>query len=114
MAMMDAAAVAHDVVDGPAPNAPIFLAAARESLGHVATAIRARPAPPPAASPDAFAAMCAALEKAGVPLKVDREAAWLAFRATRDRYADLVLGLAERVRIRPAAWRLAAREDTAR
>ena len=112
MAMMDAAAIAHDVVDGAAPSAPIFLAAARESLGHIAVATRGQPAIPPPPSREAFALTCAALESAGVPLRVDREAAWLAFRATQDRYADLVVGLAERVRLRPAAWRLAAREDT--
>jgi hypothetical protein len=72
-----------------------------------------RPATVPPASREPFAAMCATLESAGAPLEVDREAAWLAFRATQDRYADLLVGLAERVRIRPAAWRLAARADTA-
>ena len=111
IAMMDAAALAKEVIEGPAASAPIFLAAARRSLQDVATAIRARPTDPPPASRASFEAVCDALAAAGAPLRTDREAAWRAFCSTQDSYASLLVGLADRIRTGPATWQLTARRE---
>jgi hypothetical protein len=108
MAMMDAAALAKDVLGGPAPAPEMFLDAARQALEHVGQSIRAVPMPPPAASRAAFEAVCDALVAAGAPVQADRDAAWRAFSATQAEYAALLVGLAVRIRIGPSAWRLTA------
>lgn len=112
MAIMDAAALAKDVLGGPAPAPEMFLGAARQALEHVGQSIRAVPTTPPAASRASFEAVCDALVAAGAPVQADRDAAWLAFRATQDSYAPMLVGLAVRIRTGPSTWRLTARETT--
>ena len=43
--------------------------------------------------------------------RTDREAAWRAFYSTQDSYANLLVGLAERIRTGPATWQLTARGE---
>lgn len=109
MALLDAAAIAKDVTDDPSPTATVLLVAAEQSLGDLAAALRAAPGSAPPPSRSAFDAACRELEAAGARLKPDRDAAWLAFRASQDRYADLMVGLAARIRISPETWRLTGR-----
>jgi hypothetical protein len=109
MAMMDAAGLAKDVVEGRAASAVIFLTAARQSLERVAIAVRATPIPAPPASREAFEAACDALAEAGAPIKGDREAAWRAFRETQSGYAELLVSLSVRIRTGPETWQLTAR-----
>jgi len=110
IAMMDAAGLAKDVLEGRAASAGIFLTAAQQSLERVATAVRATPIPAPPASREAFEVACDALAEAGAPVKADREAAWRAFRETQNRYAELLVSLAVRIRTGPEAWQLTARQ----
>jgi hypothetical protein len=109
IAMMDAAGLAKDVVEGRAASAAIFLTAAQQSLERVATAVRATPIPAPPASREAFEAVCDALAEAGAPVKRDREAAWRAFRETQNRYAELLVSLSVRIRTGAETWQLTAR-----
>jgi hypothetical protein len=109
MAMMDAAAIARDVLEVRSAHAVIFLDAAQHALERVATAVRPRPSAAPPVSRAAFDAACDALAAAGAPVQRDREAAWRAFCETQDGYAALLASLAGRIRIGPDAWQLTAR-----
>jgi hypothetical protein len=87
----------------------VLLDAAERSLGDIAAALRVTPvlAPPPSRS--AYDAACHELAAAGARLKVDRDAAWSAFRVSQDRYANLMVGLAAAIRVGPETWRLTGR-----
>jgi len=110
MAMLDAAALAKDVIEGSSATADVFIGAAQRALEHVADAIRAVPMPPPPASRAAFDAACEAMRAAGAPVRGDRDAAWHAFHATQDGYAARVVGLTHPIRIGPGTWQLTGRE----
>ena len=109
MAMLDAAAIAKDVTDDPAPTATVLLVAAKQSLSDLADALRAAPVSAPLPSRSAFDAACREMEAAGARLKADRDAAWLAFLTSQERYADLLVGLAAAIRVGPETWRLTGR-----
>jgi hypothetical protein len=114
MAMLDAAAIAMDVLDGgPRASALLFVNAARRSLEDVAAAVRSVPAQAPAPSRAQFDAACEALAAAGAPVTADRDAAWRAFQATQDGYANLLVALARLTRIGPTTWQFTGRERAA-
>ena len=103
------AAFAKDVTDEPAPTATVLLVEAKQSLSDLADALRAAPVSAPLPSRSAFDAACREMEAAGARLKADRDAAWLAFLTSQERYADLLVGLAAAIRVGPETWRLTGR-----
>jgi len=111
-AMLDAAAIAKDVLDVPEASAPLFLAAAEHALGDVARVLRAAPRPVPPASRQAFETMCDRLADAGAQVKPNRQAAWQAFSQTQTAYAELLAGLAVRHMVGPSLWKLSGREES--
>ena len=79
----------------------------------MARVLRAKPAPVPPASRQAFEMMCDGLREAGATIKPNRQAAWQAFSQTQAAYAELLAGLADRTMVGPAWWRLSGRDNPA-
>ena len=100
-AVLDAAALHLAVVDtAPVPNAALCLRAGYLSLRHIADLFGiehdANPAPtdPISIAREEFDEACRQLADAGVPLKADREQAWLDFRGWRVNYDKVLVTLA--------------------
>ncbi|HMJ79809.1 MAG TPA: hypothetical protein VK592_02055 [Candidatus Dormibacteraeota bacterium] len=109
-AIMDTAALARSVVDMPLDvQADLTIRAGYLAVRRIADYFNVaydhspRQDDPTSISRAQFEAACAVLEAAGVPLKVDRNRAWLDFNGWRVNY-DAPLRALERIALAPPSW----------
>jgi hypothetical protein len=110
-AILDAASLVNAVVDiEHDPQADLCIRAGYLALRRISDFFRipynATPTKddPISVSHDEFGAVCEQLAKGGVPLKPDREAAWVAFRGWRVNYDTVLLALAALTMAPYAPW----------
>lgn len=109
--VLDTAAIVASTLDRPrSPRAEVMMRTGFFALRRVADSFAIdhdpHPAPddPITVTRDEFDEMCVALEVAGVALKADRDAAWLAFAGWRVNYDRVLVSLAGLVDAPPARW----------
>ncbi len=111
-AVLDAAALTRSAVDIPAdPRADLCLRAGYLALRGIAGVFRVRfhpdphyPEQPVSVSQEEFEAALQALADQGLPLKADREQAWMDFAGWRVNYDSVLLALAAITAAPPSPW----------
>lgn len=109
--VLDAAALYASTLDLPHDHqADLTIRAGYLALHHIADFFRIdynpEPAPgdPISISREAFDRACDQLERAGVPLRKDRDAAWRNFAGWRVNYDTVLLAIADLIMAPPAVW----------
>jgi hypothetical protein len=111
--IMDTAALTRSVVEIPAdPQADLCIRAGYLALRRIADFFGIRYPPDPRQDEQTsitraqFDRVCAVLETSGIPLKADRDHAWLDFNGWRVNYDAVLLGLAQLTAAAPSWWDL--------
>lgn len=109
--VLDAAAIRASVLDLPfSPQAGLCIRSGSLSLRHIADFFDVehdrdpQPGDPISVSRDEFEEVCDRLAQAGVPLKEDRDQAWVDFRGWRVNYDTVLIMLSSLVMAPPGVW----------
>jgi hypothetical protein len=111
-AVLDAASLARSTIDIPAdPRADLCIRAGYLALRHITATFRHSypadphyPAQPISVTREEYDAACEVLAAAGIPLKADRDQAWLDFAGWRVNYDEVLLTLCRLIVAPPAPW----------